>query len=295
MGNWMYNPGVYDFKGTKPPTTFSLNSSLFHFLYLPSTILFTIPVKIIMELVFGWFDIRILYLIAYVITLYFATKMVKKESQISFLAIFSLNPMLFPYIIEDRNDILAISLIILSVFFTSKGKLWTSAIILAIAAASKQIALPILPFYLVYIYLHYNAKILIKFFTFFTVTFLIIILPFFLWNPNAFVNDTIKFISSTEFKIKGLSFGMLLVALGVIKNTASAYPANLFTVIAGLPTLVCSLIMIKRNPSINTVLLFYCLMLFVIYFFSRAFNINYLGVILEFLILAYFIKEESQQ
>jgi hypothetical protein len=123
----------------------------------------------------------------------------------------------------------------------------------------------------------------------------ILFLPFILNNQSAFFEDTIGYISGTvshSYPISGNGFSMFLLSVGVLPNALSSYPATLFQVLFGLPALIFAVFFLKKFTTIKAMLMSFSILLLITLFFSRFFQTNYFGKVLEFLILTYFFKED---
>lgn len=167
---------------------------------------------------------------------------------------------------------------------------------IALAFATKQSIWPFFPFYLAFLYFQ-NKDILktIKQLIPFTVTFLIIVVPFFLWNPHAFLASTLLYLSGNDphsYPVAGYGLGSLLHQIGIIKNVNAYYPFTIWQVVIALPVLGLLINLQRKNNSIGKMITFYGLFLFVFWYLSRYFNNSHLGYLSMVFITAYFWPEE---
>ncbi len=124
------------------------------------------------------------------------------------------------------------------------------------------------------------------------------LLPFFLWNPAAFVEDTVNYqsgISSNTptYPIKSLGLGDLALGLGWIKSSTDTFPFSIFQIVLGGLTLILLLWLQWRHNTIGQMALNYAILFFVFAFFSRTFNDNHLGFALTCFILPSFLADAN--
>jgi hypothetical protein len=296
MKNYGYGPWFYDLKGSAPPASYFVNPALFHLVSLPFGFISIVPFWLIWYSSFGWFDARIVYLLAFIGSIILGNLLVDKNNRLNFTTLFALNPFLSPFIIEGRNDILTVFLLLAFLVLAQKKKLISSAIILGLAIASKQSAWVFAAVYYLYKLIEVglgNIKKLVKPVVITLITALVLILPFFLWDKNAFINDTFKYISGGTayiYPIKGYGFSMLLLVLGKISNSLASYPAFLFQLIFSVPLVCFIFYLLKKQTDLKTMLFSFSLLLLVYLFFARFFLDNYFGVVIAFFILSYFVQ-----
>jgi hypothetical protein len=296
MKNYGYGPWFYDLKGSSPPANYFVNPALFHLVSLPFGFISIVPVWLIWYSFFGWFDARIVYLLVFIGSILLGNLLVDKSNRLNFTTLFALNPFLSPFIIEGRNDILTVFLLLAFLVLAKKKKLISSAIILGLAIASKQSAWVFAAVYYLYKLIEFgpgNIKKMIKPVVITLITALVLILPFFLWDKNAFINDTFKYINGGTayiYPVKGYGFSTLLLVLGKISNSLASYPAFLFQLIFSVPLIGFIAYLLKKQTDLKTMLLSFSLLLFVYLFFARFFLDNYFGVVIAFFVLSFFVE-----
>lgn len=297
MGKWPYGAPIYSFIDPAQPEIIKTNPALMHVVSLPFGFLSILPFAFISDLLLGWFDARFVYLSAFIITVIFGTKLIAKDKRLDFFILFALNPLITGFLIVGHNDILVTSLLVITLYLAHKNYHLASAIPLGLALAAKQVALPFFFLYLAYIYFkNKNLQTLLKISSLSIIIAAILILPFFIWNPAAFWRDTVGFISGSEatsYPIKGIGISMVLLASGLIPNALSAFPANIFQVVVGIPALIAAVFYLKKSPSLASLCISFPLVYIVLLFFSRFFVDSYLGLAAEFLILGYFLQAKN--
>ena len=131
----------------------------------------------------------------------------------------------------------------------------------------------------------------------FTVTFTAIMLPFYLWDPNSFMEDTISYLSGTiptSYPISGYGLGMLLSELGFITNRIAYYPFIIWQILIVLPVLFFLTRYLIKQPTVKRMIVSYGILLFVYWYLSRYFNNSHLGYISLVFITAYFWPEHEK-
>lgn len=270
-----------------------VNPALFHFVMQPFYLLFAIPFYFISVHTIGFFDGRIPLIFLFFSLLAMGWKLVENEERKrQFITVLAFNPATLGYFVEGRDDIFMFAFLFISLFLLHKNKNILSGIFMGLAFAVKQSVWPIFPFYFAFLYFkNKNLKKTILDIIPFTFTFIIIVLPFFLWNQKAFLDSTIFYLSGNvahSYPVSGYGFGKLLEELNLIKDVNSYYPFIIWQVVFGLPLLVALLRWQKKNNSISKLILVYGIFLFVFWYFSRYFNNSHLGYLSTVFITAYF-------
>lgn len=291
------------------------NPALYHLAYLPFNILFSIPFFIIFNSAVGWFDERIVYIFSLIIFILTILKWPNKSLFIKalFLFFFIANPWFFRYFIEGRNDIFVISWIILSIYFLALKRINYSALFLALAAASKQPAWFLVPFYFNFLYLNEpykhafweKIKKVFKKTELFFIASVVLIIPFVLWDIRSFIDDVFRYstgsashsypISAESIKI---GFQYLVFNLKLVKSQFDYWPFWIPQLIFGLPLLYILLKLQKYNNSLGQMIFSFFMLLMTFWLFSRFFNNNYLGfliILFEFAIFLIISSNKSEK
>ena len=169
---------------------------------------------------------------------------------------------------------------------------------MACACATKQLAWFALPFYALYFLKAYvctgapDWKTVLRRaflpFTVFLILFAALVVPFFLWDSNAFVEDVFRYpmgLAEHPYPSRSLGFGGFALALGWIPSVTTAFPFERLQLLFGIPVLIVLLRFLSDRISISRLWLCCGILTFVIIFFSRAFNDNYLGYLLNLALL----------
>ena len=279
------------------------DTPLYHNAYLPALFLISIPAKIIIQSWLGWYDQRILYLLLYLGLMLILPLLVKKQrNKLILLMIVGLN-LLFPlFMAEGRNDIVVLFGLGLTTLLLARKHSWLAAIALGVTCATKHSAWFYVPFFLVYLYptqagLSMGAvRLLFKRVWPFFATLAVIILPFFFWDALAFIDDTLFYligISDTSFPIRGWGFSVLLYGLGMVDSQDTTFPFFIPQLLIGLPLLFLLLRHQWRTNTLTRLWLGFALFSFVVDYFSRFFNDNYVVFVLLALVIGAFMLPQE--
>jgi len=275
------------------------NPALYHFVMQPFYLLFAIPFYFISTRTIGYFDGRMPLLFLILALLILASTLIRdKKRRLEFLILLAFNPAMLSYNLEGRSDLFMFPFLFAALYFLYRKKYLIAGIPMALAFAVKQSVWPIFPFYFAYIYfktrsLTKTIKLIAPFF----LTFLTIVLPFFLWNTKAFMDSTIYYLSGkTEhsYPISGYGFGKLLNQLGFIKDVHKYYPFEIWQLLIGLPLMIILLVFLKKQPNIKRLIIVYGIFLFVYWYFSRYFNNSHLAYLSVIFLTSYYWPEETE-
>lgn len=291
--NYLDTP-MAKFKGGEPPFT---SAPLHHNAYLPFLFIGSIPFYQWSLATFGWFDQRFVYMLLYACTLLLLPLLASSQrNKLMLLTGFGLS-FLFDYFLADgRNDIVIVFGLVLTTVLLARHRVSTSALALGLTLSVKHSAWLFLPFYFAYLFPTRLTRDSVRHLVLQTFPLFLgvaaIILPFLIWDPASFLDDTITYISGSgpnSFPIKGWGLGTFLLTARVIATPEAAFPFWLFEAVFGLPTLFFLLRWQQRNNTLQQMWLGFVGFSFVIEFFSRFFADNYVVFILQSLVIAAFI------
>ncbi len=275
-----------------------VNPALYHFVMQPFYLLSAIPFYFVSNHTIGYFDGRIPLLVLFAIMIcigYFIAQ--EQEQKRLCMILLAFHPSLLQYTLEGRSDVYMYVFLLAGFYFLQKRSYMLTAILFALAFAIKQSAWPLMPFYLLYIYWkEKNIKKVIISLVLFLLTFSIVVVPFVVWNPAAFYDSTIAFLSGTtkySYPISGYGLGSLLLQLGVIKDKFAYYPFTFWQLGIGIPVFFVLGVYFKKLPSVKRMILCYGLFLFLFWYLSRYFNNSHLAYLSLVFITVYFWPEEE--
>lgn len=295
MASWPFHePGV------------GVNPALYHLTYMPLLPLISAPLYALLRTTLGWYDERLLYVPLLVLSGILAMRTSRTSGRaLAALMVVTLNPLVVPFFVEGRNDIVISFFLLGAVVLFQAGRIGWAAVFVVLAAVTKQTAWFLIPFFLIHAYrrrapatanrgnlMTVGARLLPA--GLLAVAF---ILPFLLLNAPAFLGDILGYPTAVDgaggaYPIKSLGLGDLALGLGWVSSTTAAFPFLPLGLAAGGIMMVPLVRRQWRSPTLAQLLMNYGLLLSVVSFFSRAFNDNHLGYALTWLLLPSFVDEE---
>lgn len=270
-----------------------INPALYHLVYLPFYIVFALPFYFVSNILFGFFDGRIPLLFLFFVILINSFILVKDdENKRLFVTLLAFNPALLSYTLEGRSDVFMFAFLFIALYFLQKHRIFVSVIAMAFAFSIKQSVWFIFPFYLAYLYFKTkNTVKTLQALGLFVVITGFVIGPFLIWDPKAFIDSTILYLSGSvtpNYPISGYGFGMLLHQLGFIKEVQSYYPFIIWQVIICIPLIFIFIKYLRTNLSVRNLIIIYGIFLFTYWYFSRFMNNSHFGYLSMVFITAYF-------
>lgn len=298
------NPYAEDYFGTPLEEWYysdtEINPALYHFVMQPFYLLSALPFYFISNHTIGYFDARIPLLLLFFSLLVLAHYTVKDdEKKRIFLTLLAFNPAMLPYTLEGRSDLYMYPFLFFGFLLLYKKRYLWAGVPIALAFAIKQSAWLLFPFYIAFLYFHTKSirRTLVSVLPFFLV-FGAIVLPFFVWDPEPFINSTVRYLSGDtvhSYPISGYGLGRLLHQIGVINDLKAKYPFFIWQIAVGFPLLSGLLYYLKKRPGVDRLILVYGIFLFVYWYLSRYFNNSHVAYIGLVFITAYFWPREKER
>jgi hypothetical protein len=265
------------------------NPALYHLTYFPFMFLVSAPFVWLFDHVgLGW-DQRFLYLPAYLGTLAMVPFIVRgAASRLAMTAAIALNPQLFPFVVEGRNDFFVLLFLFGGLALLMRERRTSASLAFAAAGAAKLHALIFLPFVAVYLVATKRPRTLRDAIRALVPTwpagiFLIAtFVPFLVNDFAAFYDDVVRYNAggaAWTYPISGMGFSALLLALGVIPYRQADFPFAAIEIAVAAPIAVWWLWKLWNRPTMANLLAGYALTLLAFLFFGRYFQGNYLGFI----------------
>jgi Glycosyltransferase family 87 len=266
------------------------NPALYHLTYFPFLFLITVPFVWAFDHLGVFWDQRYLYLPAFVATLAILPLLVKRtDHRIALVALVGLNPQLFPFVVEGRNDFFVLLFLFAGIALLQRERRSWASLAIAAAAAAKLHALFLLPFLAIYLIATRKPKTAgqvlralaptIPAVVFLAITFV----PFLVNDWGAFYDDVVRYNAggaAWTYPISGMGFSALLLWLGAIEYRQADFPFAAIELAVATPIALYTLYHLWRTPTIARMLGGYALTLLAFLFFGRYFQGNYLGYIL---------------
>ena len=280
------------------------NPALYHLTYFPFLFLITTPFVWAFDHLGIFWDQRYLYVPAFVATLFVVPLLVKRvEHRIALVALVGLNPQLFPFVIEGRNDFFVLLFLFAGIALLQREHRSWGSLAVAAAAAAKLHALFLLPFVAVYLVATRKPKTLaeaaralaptIPAVVFLALTFV----PFLVNDWGAFYDDVVRYNAggaAWTYPISGMGFSALLLWLGAIPYRQADFPFAAIEIAVATPIALYTLRGLWRRPTIALLLGGYSLTLLAFLFFGRYFQGNYVGYILAVASAIPFLLREAR-
>lgn len=220
------------------------NPALQHVPYSPLSFLIHIPFEGLSNVLFGFYDPRMLYLLALILCAYVAIRIaptVELKMATSVLLLFNpLVPLLSGY---GVNDSILLFFLTLTMYGLVYHKQRLVMVALACAVSTKIIAIFFVPFVFMYYILQDSKKLSVsaitdwvqqrnnkQALTIFSVLVFMLNAPFIAWNPGAFYDDVIAFNNGTSaisYPIRGdggYGFASLVLYFGLVDSVRDYFP-----------------------------------------------------------------------
>jgi len=280
------------------------NPALYHLTYFPFLFLITTPFVWLFDKVGLFWDQRYLYLPAYVAALAVVPLLARRvDNRLALVALVALNPQLFPFVVEGRNDFFVLLFLFAGLVLLQRERRTLGPLAIAIAAAAKLHAVFIMPFVAVWLLATRRPRTLREAWDalwgplwpatlFLAITFL----PFLINDFAAFYDDVVRYNAggaAWTYPISGMGFSALLLALGVIEFRQADFPFAAIEIAVATPIALWWMWRLWKRPALSTLLTGYALTLLAFLFFGRYFQGNYLGYILAVATPVLFMRAEA--
>ncbi len=320
------NPYVEDYLNT-PMAEWGIEyrTALYHFPYLPWTFVFSTPFYLLSQATLGWFDQRFVYLLLFALTLLLAQSLaVTRLEKLLVVMLLGLNPILASDVIFGQNDSFVLFWVVLGIWllwWKARSKtaevLKTSAVCqrlgslaFGLACASKPTAWFLVPFWFLFLlrdewgsslipprerWLSLGQTLLQRAWPL-AVVMLVIVGPWFVWNPAAIFDDVWRWSAGTAgqpYQIKGWGLSNFILAFQLVPDRLTYWPFWIPQVIVATPLLILLLWRQVRHNTPGTMLYSYVILLFAFFYVSRFLNENYFGYLAAVLTLALVMNDET--
>ncbi len=286
------------------------NNVVYHLPYMPGSFLYSLPFYGIMKLIPGGYDQRLFYMLLLAAAIVAILKSVPDFShRMIALTVFALNPLFTKFFMLGANDVTIMAGLLWAFYFLLHRKPRWGFLCLGAACATKQFAWFFVPFFLLYTYpidpfrlRSWVRQIRENYRDFLPgiICFLVTVLPFLLWNPGSFYQDTFLYGSGglpTSYPMQGMhgyGFATVLLFFRIVPDGSGKFPFLILQTLAVIPLLIFALKGITRDRSPFQVLFFPAIILGVFMYLSRYFHGNFVGFVLFWLVYAYCFRTGSE-
>ncbi len=291
------NPYAADYRST-PMATLEWgpkNPAIIHLPYLPFSFLAHVPFLSVADGAGLRYDARYLYLAFYLIGGLFATRFARDPERRHLLAIiWYLNPFLVPHLVQGRNDVMVLSLVVAAIALLRGGRVLAAVLLFGVACATKQFAVLLAPFFVLFAV---GRGIVPRKLLPGILAAALLVGPFFFWNPGAFWEDTVDFntgraeISYPLGGTPGYGFGNVANVFAWVENRYDYFPFWLVQAPLALMAFALLFRWIARSPSARRFFAASALFLLTFLLFGRIFHLNYWGPVFAFFALAVLAEE----
>jgi Glycosyltransferase family 87 len=280
------------------------NPALYHLTYFPFLFLVTAPFVFLFDKLGIFWDERLLYVPAYVATLAVLPFLFKKaDHRLASVALVGLNPQLFPFVVEGRNDFFVLLFFFAGIGLLQRDRRTLASLAIAAAAAAKLHAVLVIPFVIVYLVATRQPRTwrdvgralvpIVPAGIFLAIAFV----PFLVNDWNAFYDDVVRYNAggaAWTYPISGMGFSALLLWAGFIDYRQADFPFAVIELGVAIPIAIWWLRKLWARPTMPTLLTGYALTLLGFLFFGRYFQGNYLGYILAVATPVPFLLREAR-
>lgn len=274
------------------------NPALYHLTYFPAMFLVTLPFVVAFDRLGLVFDQRYLYLPAYLAACAVAPLVITAAAdrlrtvalRLSLAAAVVLHPQLFPFVPEGRNDFFVLLFAFIGIALLVRERRTLAVLAIAVAAASKLHAGPLLVFALAYLWwsdaalpVRERARRSLRASWAGALVLAATFGPFLVNGFTHFYDDVVAYNAggaAWSYPVSGMGFGAILRSLGIISYPQQEFPFAAFQLAAGVPVALWSLRQLRRDPHIATMLTGYALSMLAFAFFGRYFHGNHLGFLM---------------
>lgn len=272
----------------------TINPALYNNVIPPFLVIASAAGFRIFSRVFGFFDIRLIYLTALFSLIMLAfVKHKLNRSLLIFLILVCMNPLFNINLIKGANDVVILALLLWSLFLLEKKKIFIAAVLLGISLATKQTAWLVVPYYFLYSFRLYGVRRLINFAGISLVVGFAFYLPFLLDNFNRIFQSLIFYPTShiagnpSIHPIEGFGFSQYLYALKFVPSIYANFPFWLFQLTAGAITTTLLFLKYKKKITGSGVLFSAATITGIVWFFNRYFLETHLAYLVVLIAAAY--------
>ncbi len=299
------NPYSFVYKGTPLENWRGFfNPAIYHYPYFPLSFIISIPFYLLFKIFFGFYDQRMLYILAYFLNLLLALKLSgKKEIKLLLFSILAFNPFMNRYFFLGTNDIVTTTLLLLSFYYFKRNKPLFANLFSVLSVLYKQFIILFIPFFLSFTLKNYplnKNKNLWKKILLVYLFALLFIGIFFIISPGDFIEDVYLYNSGnlkTSYPIQGFhgwGIGNFLLFFKIIPSGNVYFPFWIFQIIFALPLLIYLLFKsYKGNYTYPYIYIYGSIFSLFFLFFARYLNLNFIAMIIYFLLIGIIKNEED--
>ncbi|GIW11305.1 MAG: hypothetical protein KatS3mg061_2362 [Dehalococcoidia bacterium] len=289
-----------DWRTTWVVAAYPNGPGLSHYPYLPFAFVPAAPLYLLTTSLWGWYDHRLFYLLAYLALLAVTPWIAPSPGgRLALAAIFALNPILANDLIYGYNDMLVLALLALALAAYRTDHQTLGGMAVGCALATKGTVWPLLPFLTIALWGTQRLALdwrLLRPLLPIVLTAALFILPYALWDAPALWEDTVLYNAGAPvadgLPIKGWGAATFVVALGWVDDLFAPFPFWVGELLLAGPLTVVLLLRQWRHNTLAAAFAHFGLLSLVVVYLSRTMNPNYIGFALAMLAVGVFAAEE---
>jgi hypothetical protein len=268
------------------------NPILRHHAYLPGTHLLMLPAFVTSRALLGFFDPRLVTLLAMALAAVLATRLVRGGSErLTAAALVLVNPLVYWHQVFGANELLFVSLLLLAVHLAAIDRRFSAGAMLGLACSVKQLAWPFAPFLLAFLSGAPDLRGLLRRESWArlrgpaaaaAIVFVLVVAPIACLDPGAFYRDIVVYnvglSGGDSYPLggtPGIGIANLLLVSGRVEGLRDYFPFGVFYLLL-VPLGLLLLRVQLRSRSAAMVLLTGSTALMAAVLFSRVPHPNYL-------------------
>jgi glycosyl transferase family 87 len=263
------------------------NPALHHTVFWPGQFLLPLPLQALSQALFHWWDQRVfLLLAATAIWILLRLLLPGMPGRAAALMFFLLPGHSLVAVLGD-NDLAMLAVLMGALLAAQRRQFVLMGVLLGVAVATKQHALLAAPF-IVWWAVARGADLpaLARSLAVGAAALAAVVLPFLLWDPHAFIQDTIVFVAGSgpqAYPINGFGLSAILLSAGVIHGSRDAFPFAPIEAAVGIALWAFGFVWIQARRQLPDVLALSGLTALLVLFVSRYFHDTHLLLGLELL------------
>jgi hypothetical protein len=261
------------------------NPALHHTVFWPGQFLLPLPLQALSQTLLHWWDQRVFLLLAAVAIWIVLRLLLPGMAGRAAAGAFFLVPGHSLVAVLGDNDLTMVAVLLVALLAAQRRRFLVMGLLLGLAVATKQHALLAAPF-IVWWALARGASwpVVVRSVAAGMATLAAVLLPFVLWNPSAFVQDTIVFVTgggAEAYPINGFGLSAILLTAGVIHGSRDPFPFAPIEAAVGIALWAVGYAWIRARRQLPDVLIFSGLTVLLVLFVSRYFHDTHLLLGLE--------------
>lgn len=256
------------------------NPALHHTVFWPGQFLLPLPLQVVSQAIFHWWDQRVFLLLAAAALWILLRQLLPGMPGRAAALTFFLVPGHSLLAVLGDNDLAMLAVLLGALLAAQRRRFVLMGILLGLAVATKQHALLAAPFIVWWALVRgADRPALARSAGGAAATLAAVVLPFFLWNPHAFIQDTVFFVSgggAQAYPINGFGLSAILLSAGVIHSSRDAFPFAPIEAAVGIALWAFGWVWIRARRQLPDVLIFSGLTALLVLFVSRYFHDTHL-------------------